>query len=64
MGVLSVFPCIMANNQVESRYEVAMFYKQHIEPLLKHLTINVDASTSSEDDDASYGSDEDEKDQK
>ena len=47
--------------QVESKDGIAMYYKQHVEPLLKRLTINEGASTSSGDDDASYGSDEDEK---
>ena len=55
MGVLSVFPRIMENNQVESRDVVAMYYKQYVKPLLKHLTIDVGVSTSSGGDDASYG---------
>ena len=40
-----------------------MYYKQHVDPLLKRSTIDVGASTSSGDDGASYGSDEDGNDQ-
>ena len=46
-GVLSVFPRIMENIQVESRDGIAIYYKLHVETLLKCLTIDEGASTSS-----------------
>ena len=62
MGVLDVFPLIMGNNKVESRYGIAMYYKKRVEPLLNRLAkIDGGASTSFGDDDASYGDDEDKK---
>ena len=62
MGVLGDFPRITEKNQVESSDGFAVYYKQYVKPFLKCLMIDVGASTSSGDDDASYGSDEDEKD--
>ena len=63
LGVLNVSPVIMESNKVESKDGIAMYYKKYIEPLLNKLG-NIDgaASKSSDDDDANYGDDEDEKD--
>ena len=42
--------------------EIAMYYKKHVEPLLCKLAyVDGDASASSSDDYASYGSDENDK---
>ena len=60
--VLAVFPDIMKNNEVKENDSIAVYYKDHVMPLLNTLkNIDEDAASSSDDEAASVEGDDDDE---